>query len=270
MRLSVSLVTYAPDPALLERTLRSLALASRNAVSAGLLAETHVYLVDNGPAGAPVAAAANAWTGLGPLEVLSGHGNVGFGRGNNLALARESSSQFHLVLNPDVEIDPQALVEALAVLRNHPEVGVVAPATFGPDGARQYLCKRVPSVWVLFLRGFAPASMQRQHAAELDAYEMRDVIGDTLVKDIPLTSGCFLLARTAVLRAVGGFDPAYFLYFEDYDLSLRVGRRAKIAYAPRARIVHHGGEASRKGLRHVAWFVGSAWRFFARHGWRIA
>ncbi|HET6266063.1 MAG TPA: hypothetical protein VFD95_14465, partial [Usitatibacter sp.] len=62
----------------------------------------------------------------------------------------------------------------------------------------------------------------------------------------------------------------FFMYFEDYDLSLRVGRESQVAYVPQARIRHHGGEASRKGLRHVAWFVSSAVRFFARHGWRIA
>jgi len=43
-----------------------------------------------------------------------------------------------------------------------------------------------------------------------------------------------------------------------------------VAFVPQARIVHHGGEAARKGPRHVAWFVRSAWRFFATHGWRFA
>lgn len=270
-RLSVSLVTFDPDAALLERTVCSLAAAAARANEAGLLIETRLYLVDNGPASkaATTSRAAHAWPpSLGSVEVIAGHGNVGFGRGNNLALAREAGSQFHLVLNPDVEIDPQALVEALAVLRDHPDVGLVAPAVFGAGGERQFLCKRVPTVWVLFLRGFAPQWMRQRHAATLEAYEMRDLIADDLVKDIPLASGCFLLARTAHLRAVGGFDPAYFLYFEDYDLSLRVGHRAKIAYAPRARIVHHGGEAARKGLKHVLWFVSSAVRFFSRHGWR--
>ena len=47
-------------------------------------------------------------------------------------------------------------------------------------------------------------------------------------------------------------------------------REAAIAYVPQARIVHHGGDASRKGWRHVAWFVTSAWRFFRRHGWKLA
>jgi GT2 family glycosyltransferase len=79
-----------------------------------------------------------------------------------------------------------------------------------------------------------------------------------------------MLARTQLLARLGGFDPRFFMYFEDYDLSLRLGRESQVAYVPSARIVHHGGEASRKGVRHIAWFVGSAWRFFARHGWRFA
>jgi GT2 family glycosyltransferase len=60
------------------------------------------------------------------------------------------------------------------------------------------------------------------------------------------------------------------MYFEDYDLSLRIGKEATVAYEPKARIVHHGGDAARKGLRHVQWFVASAWRFFSRHGWKLA
>jgi GT2 family glycosyltransferase len=124
-------------------------------------------------------------------------------------------------------------------------------------------------VWVLFLRGFAPGFVRRRFAAQLHRYEMRDAVGGGLLTGVPLASGCFMLLRTALLERLGGFDPRYFMYFEDYDLSLRVGREASVAYEPRARIVHHGGEAARKGWRHVAWFAASACRFFTRHGWKI-
>jgi GT2 family glycosyltransferase len=98
---------------------------------------------------------------------------------------------------------------------------------------------------------------------------MRDALGSELVTGVPLASGCFMLVRTALLTRLGGFDPRFFMYFEDYDLSVRIGRESEVAYQPRTRIVHHGGEAARKGWRHVAWFARSAWRFFARHGWKI-
>jgi GT2 family glycosyltransferase len=269
---SASIVTYRPEPLLFGRALASLATAIVEARRRGALEAVSVFVVDNGPADARQALepAVAAWPSqAGTLELISGQGNVGYGRANNLALERVASD-FHLVMNPDVELEPSALAEALAALAEHPEVGLVAPAAYGDDGRLQYLCKRYPSLWVLFLRGFAPARLRRRHAPALDSYEMRDVIGERFVSGVPLASGCFMLARTPLLRRVGGFDPRFFMYFEDYDLSLRLGREAEVAYVPRARIVHHGGEASRKGARHVAWFVTSAWRFFARHGWRLA
>jgi GT2 family glycosyltransferase len=123
---------------------------------------------------------------------------------------------------------------------------------------------------VLFLRGFAPRVLRERNAPALARYEMRDLPADRVYSPVPLASGCFMLMRTALFRRVGGFDPRFFMYFEDYDLSLRLGREAAWGYVPGARIVHHGGDASRKGFRHVAWFLRSAWRFFATHGWRIA
>lgn len=270
--LSASIVTYRPELALFARALASLAAAIDEARRAGELGESRLVVIDNGPPErhAEIAQALKAWPSqAGALEVIAGQGNVGYGRANNLAL-NGARSDFHLVMNPDVELEPAALREALRAAREHPEVGLIAPAAYGDDGELQYLCKRYPSVWVLFLRGFAPALLKHRYARAIHDYEMRDVIADRFVPNVPLASGCFMLARTALLARLGGFDPRFFMYFEDYDLSLRLGRESQVAYVPRARIVHHGGDASRKGPRHVAWFLRSAWRFFARHGWKIA
>ena len=231
-----------------------------------------LYIVDNGPRDslAPIRDAARAYSeSAGRVEILNGHGNVGYGSANNLVLPR-LASDYHLIMNPDVELAPDALRAALEAMRKDPQIGVLAPAVRGTSGERQYLCKRYPSVWVLFLRGFAPRFVRERFARALDDYEMRDIAPESYFSPVPLASGCFMLVRTANFTRVGGFDPRFFMYFEDYDLSLRIGREAKVAYVPEARIVHHGGEAARKGWRHVAWFLRSAWRFFATHGWKIA
>ena len=269
MRFSATVVTYRSDPALLRRALASLGAAVIHARAEGLLDSASLFVVDNGaPDEAPRDALA-AWPReAGAIELVAGHGNVGYGRANNLVLGR-LTSDVHLVMNPDVELASDALAAGLRTLRGHPDVGLLAPAVRGDDGAVQYLCKRYPSVWVLFLRGFAPGALRRRFGRALARYEMRDAIGEAFVAGVPLASGCFMLVRTPLLVKLGGFDPRFFMYFEDYDLSLRVAREAVVAYTPRARIVHHGGEASRKGLRHVLWFVTSAWRFFSTHGWRF-
>jgi GT2 family glycosyltransferase len=271
-RLSATVVTYHPDGALLERALRSLSAAIVAAREAGAVSSARIFIVDNGDAasvGEARHAAAAVDASVAAIAIVHGHGNVGYGRANNLVLDR-LDSDFHLVMNPDVELESSALLAAIEALQADAAVGLVAPDVRGSGGERQYLCKRYPSVWVLFLRGFAPAALRRSFASTLDRYEMRDVIAAAACAPVPLASGCFMVVRTALFRRLQGFDPRFFMYFEDYDLSLRVGREAKVVFVPASRIVHHGGDASRKGARHIAWFLRSAWRFFAMHGWKIA
>jgi GT2 family glycosyltransferase len=269
--LSATIVTYRPDAALFARGVASLSRSVRRARDEGSLGEAALFVVDNGPESerGAVRSALPEWEEAGGAQLLAADQNVGYGRANNLVLDR-LRSDFHLVMNPDVELDAAAIPAAIAFLREHPEVGLVAPEASDEHGKPQFLCKRYPSLWVLLLRGFAPAALRRRFARRLAHYEMRDVVAKGEPARVPLASGCFMLMRTELFRRVGGFDPRFFLYFEDYDLSMRLGREAQVAYVPRARIVHHGGEAARKGPRHVAWFVCSAWRFFATHGWKIA
>ena len=110
--------------------------------------------------------------------------------------------------------------------------------------------------------------LRRRFAARMARYEMQDVIGDAVVWDPPLVSGAFMCFRTDVLRRLGGFDSRFFLYFEDYDLSLRAARETRIAYVPTVKVVHHGGHAAKKGLHHIRLFMHGAALFFRLHGWR--
>jgi GT2 family glycosyltransferase len=270
--LSVGVVVYHSDLPLLARTLGSLATAVASARAQGVLDRVAVTIVDNGSADA-AALDDTVRAALPPGEITTdirrGHGNVGYGRGHNVALER-SAAEYHLILNPDAILEPGALTEALRFLRANPDVGLLTPEVRGAGGERQYLCRRYPSVLVLFLRGFAPSWLKRRFQPLLDRYELRDRMDADVLRDVPLASGCFMFARRDELAAVGGFSPDYFLYFEDYDLSMRIRRRSRIAYVNRVRIVHHGGDAAKKGTTHVRLFLASALRFFRTHGWKIA
>ncbi|MDX1605841.1 MAG: glycosyltransferase, partial [Candidatus Competibacterales bacterium] len=179
---------------------------------------------------------------------------------------RSQVSEYRLILNPDVVMAEDALRQALQFMEQAPECGLLAPAVTTSSGTRQYLCRRLPGIAELLLRGFAPQSWRRRFEKRLHYYEMRDRIGCAITAwDPPLVSGCFMLLRSEVMERTGGFDPGYFLYFEDYDLSLRAAAGSRPVYRPGVRIVHHGGGAAHKGWRHVLLFARSACRFFRRH-----
>jgi GT2 family glycosyltransferase len=199
--------------------------------------------------------------------VLSAEGNVGYGRGHNLG-ARSSNAKYHLVLNPDVTLNEEALTHAVEYMEAHPLCGMLGPKGSWSPGERQYLVKRYPSVLDLAVRAWAPEWLKRQFSTRLDRYEMRNEAEDMPLHKVPIISGCFMFARKEAFNEVGGFSDAFFLYFEDFDLSLRIGDRWDVAYVPAVQIEHAGGQAGRKGLRHIALFVTSAMRFFSIHGWK--
>ena len=203
------------------------------------------------------------------VDVLDSQGNVGYGQGHNLALAI-ALAPYHLILNPDVELAHDALSTALAFLDAHPEAGLLAPYVANRAGQQEFLCRRYPTLLDLAARGFLPRRGGRLFDKRLSRYEMRSEMSEGRpVWDAPIVSGCFMLFRSSVLKRLNGFDPRYFLYFEDYDLSLRTGRIARIVYVPAVRIVHFGGGAADKGFQHIRLFAASAWRFFGTHGRRL-
>jgi hypothetical protein len=274
--LTVSIVTYQPDLVLLERCLVSLATALDVARGEGILRDANVVLVDNTgsrtTAEAVVHLGESRFRGSGwTMNYLHRHTNIGYGRAHNLVM-HGGNTHYHLVLNPDVELEPDALVAGMRFLDTHPEIGVLAPAVSGAHGEREFTCKRYPAVLDLALRAFAPAALRRWCRGRLERYEMRDAIeavsGDGFVSPVPLLSGCFMLARRKAVDATGGFDPGYFLYFEDFDWSVRLNRICGSAYVPSVRIVHYGGGAARKGAGHIAHFARSAIRFYRKHGWK--
>lgn len=204
------------------------------------------------------------------IDLLIHSENRGYGHGHNLARARlATTSTYHLVLNPDVELAEGALAAAVAALESDRRAVLAAPVSSTHGGRREYLAKDYPSLRALLLRGFAPRWLQQLGAPELARYELHHLDTAAEPVEIPIASGACMLIRRQALDVVGGFDERYFLYFEDFDLSLRLARWGRLLQVPDMRIVHHGGAAARKGIQHIRWFAAGAWRFFRQWGWRL-
>lgn len=199
---------------------------------------------------------------------VQGHGNIGYGAAQNLAI-RRTDAEFHLMCNPDLIMAPDVLLEAVRFLEAHPAAILAAPQGFDADGRYARLAKRSPTLLALALRALSVEPSNGFLGRRVATYVYDDALPAKEPARIELASGCFMVARTAALKAIDGFDEGYFLYFEDFDLCRRLALQGGIYELPTAKIAHYGGHTAHRGLGRILRFARSGRRYFSRHGWRI-
>jgi N-acetylglucosaminyl-diphospho-decaprenol L-rhamnosyltransferase len=193
------------------------------AVLPGMLASvpggTPLVLVDNASADhealAALAERAHA-------RLIRNAENRGFGAACNQGAAL-AETEFLLFLNPDAELGPGALDALVAAAARYPKASAMNPRISAADGS-PYFKRRsaiLPrSAWMP--RGWPPEDCE-----------------------VGVLSGAALFVRRADFEAVGGFDPAIFLYHEDDDLSLRLGaERGPLMFIHDAQVRHRAGHSS--------------------------
>ena len=275
IRLCTSIVLYRSSHRLYQRTLASLAASLRRAkAESALPISVHLICVDNSGLAAAMPKpeqllTADEMAQFDEVQHLVPGDNLGFGRGHHLAIF-SCHSEYHLVLNPDVILEESAIIQAIRFMERRPAVALLSPSAVGHGLEQLFLCKRYPSLLVLLMRGLGVGALGRKLLPKLDDYEMRDIYGAPLREHpVELTSGCFMFTRTESIKGIGGFASCFFVYFEDFDLSLRLAKVAKVVFVPSVKIMHHGGQCARKGLLHVVMFMASGYKFFQKNGWRF-
>ncbi len=177
------------------------------------------------------------------VRLVETGGNFGFGSGVNRGV-QLSNAPYILVLNPDVKVAPDAVERLLDYLEAHDRVGVVGPRLVDERGRAQRSCGRAPRLAGEICRKFL-----LHLVFPFLKFGCRVSRGPTAVGWV--TGACFLMRRSA-FGAVGGMDDAIFMYYEDVDLCLRLGRAGwSVAYLPEACAFHAGGRSSKKALERM-------------------
>jgi N-acetylglucosaminyl-diphospho-decaprenol L-rhamnosyltransferase len=253
--LAVIAVTFSPGDSL-TAFLDSLAAATHHSVE--------VVLADNGSEDGSVQAAAAARP---QVRVLPTGGNLGYGRAANLGV-RETTTEFVVVANPDIVWEPGSLDELLAATRRWPRAASFGPLIHTPEGAIYPSARSLPSLGrgvghALFGWWWPSNPWTAAYRVEREAPRERTAGW--------LSGSCLLLRRDA-FDEVGGFDPGYFMYFEDLDLGDRFGQAGwQNVYVPSAAVCHTGGHAtSRDAARMALEHHRSAWRYLSGRyrGWK--
>ncbi len=251
---SASIVAYNNQFKMLRTSAESFLSSSLN---------TRLYIVDNSPH--PVLK--NVFNDL-PVEYYFYGQNVGYGRAHNWAIKNGKESRYHLIMNPDIIITPGAIESLVNFMDNNEDVGMVCPHVINEDGTDQYLNKRYPKVFDLFARRFIPNFLHFLFKHRMDRYEMKD-LGYDKICDVEVVSGAFMLCRKEILKALEGFDPRYFMYFEDFDLSRRLQQHGyRTVYYPNATVMHLWERAAHKNVRMTIIFIVNMCRYFNKWGWK--
>jgi GT2 family glycosyltransferase len=272
----VSIVLYHSDWTKLTRTLHHLLGSISYAQARGEINQSLLVLIDNGNPPTEESKLLMllrecGWRendgGAHEAKLIQNGKNLGFGPAHNLAIHSHSLS-FHLILNPDVYLPPEGISLAWQYCMKHPEVVLLTPATFSPNGIRQCLLRPVPNLCDVFLRFLAMSFPVIRKLRRYARYECRYLDMNQEHRQIVSMSGCFMWCRTSTLQHIGGFDPRFFLYYEDYDLSRRMAQVGQTLYYPSIKVTHDWERLIIRNWHLRYYNLRSAIMYFNKWGWK--
>jgi GT2 family glycosyltransferase len=138
--------------------------------------------------------------------------------------ALEAGAEFVALINNDVELAPDWLRLLLEAARAHPEAALFT-------GTLLFRGEEVVNSTGLTLDAFGRA---RDRDFRLPLAQLARADGP-----VAGVSGGAALLRASLLREIGLFDPAYFSYYEDVDLSLRAARAGHLCWYVRDAVARH-------------------------------
>ena len=232
-------------------------------VSRAWCGELEILLVDNASTDGSQARAIREYPGI---KLLQNAGNCGFAPAVNRGLSL-AAGELALLLNPDVVLNPTAILLLADFMAHHPEAAVVGPKLLNRDGTVQGSARRDPSPWT----GLFGRSTPLTRLFPNNPVSRRELPGLRHVGDDPLevdwVSGACLLVRRAAHEHVGLMDERFFLFWEDADWCLRFRRAGwKVYYLPAASGTHQVGVSrAQRPVRSALDFHRSAYRFYRKH-----
>ena len=196
--------------------------------------------------------------------------NPGYGRGFNQLwqqwCAEHGVPPLVAVLNTDLSWETGGFEQLARWLEDHPDVTAAAPELRFPDGRRQFLCKRNPTLLALLSRRFIPRRVKPRPLRRYDRwYTMRDQPYSQVFRSTYL-SGCCLWMRGWAVHVIAGFDPRFFLYFEDADITRRLAAHGPTVNLPITTVIHHWGRGSYSSWTLTLVNLHSAWLYFRKWG----
>ncbi len=163
------------------------------------------------------------------VRLIESNHNAGFGGGYAVGI-RQAQGRYLLLNNPAKILEPDGVQKMIDRMERDPSVGIVAPKLIHHDGTVRSSARSFPHLFdVIFKR--LPGTTNTKNVRR---YLQSDISPDEERTVDWVIGGC-LLMKTDLMKQLGGFDPRFFLFFEDIDLCRRVHKLGQsILYFPQA------------------------------------
>ena len=175
--------------------------------------------------------------------------NQGYAGGMNLALrlAQEERVPFVLLVTQDVVADPDMACNLLRAMISESKAGIVGPVVY-------YL--QEPE------KVFSAGGYIDKKKAEVGHFQA-PLKGEPY--EVDWVDGCCMLVRRETLQDTGGFDEAFFMYYEENDFCQRTRRQGwKVMIEPSARAWHEVTLGPRSFAYHY-YMAKNAYRFWDKN-----
>jgi hypothetical protein len=175
----------------------------------------------------------------------------GFSTNHNQVLSQVKDSRYILILNEDVIIKPNAFDNMVEFMDTHPEVGILGPKEFFPDGRLQkfhYVENR--NLWCEFLEAFMISPFLRRFFPNLrfpGQLYMSSIKDYEYAHEVASVHGSCMLFRKEMLDQIGILEDKYYMYYEEPDITRRANKAGwKVYYTPDAEIIHYFATTNRR------------------------
>ena len=183
-----------------------------------------IFLVDNGSEIAPEKIITARFP---KVHYIASELNLGFAAGNNLAIETilERNFTYLLFLNNDTLVSPGFLGPLYQALEDNPQLNAVQPCIFFKNNPHQ--------IW---------SAGGKWNKWTGDAETITNIPRQNSLIQRDWLTGCAMMVRITALKHIGGFNPHFFAYYEDVELSFRLNEnKNQLAFVPNSVIWHKVG-----------------------------
>jgi hypothetical protein len=248
MDVSIIMVNYNT------RNLTATAIGSIIERTKGILYE--IILVDNGSMDDSVGYLQNKFGDL--VRIIESGSNLGFGKANNLG-ARLAKGKYLFFLNTDTVLINNAVAILFDFMETRDEVGICGGNLYNEGHQPNHsFGSRIPTV-LSELTGPVLVKLLGKSTCSFNHQGNPRAVGYVI--------GAHMMVRSRLFQAVGGFDPDFFLYYEEVELTCRIRKMGyRVFSVPDAKIIHleEGSQEEEQGARRHEWFMASMLLFYQK------